>query len=163
MFQYEKLIFIFFSQNPSIISTNTTFPDSLQVAEDKRTSDMSGHSDIRPSSIDICDAMIEAYDVLLALLETETNLLKLSNNSTNTKANEVRSSATSQRKSVERVAKHILSRLERTANQFTCSTTPDSGIDVITKDVPIISSPNHISSGHFQPWEDSSGCSLTAR
>jgi len=82
-------------------------------------------------SLSYCDHMIESYDVLVALMETEAALEEVGRGT--------RSSVN--RKSAESVARHLLGRLERREGQGR-----DSGL---------------ATSGHDSTWEDSSGYSHT--
>ena len=80
-------------------------------------------------SLSYCDHMVESYDVLVALMETEA-------------LDEVLTCArTSNRKSAESVARHLLSRLERREGQGRDSGLATSGLDTT--------------------WDDSSGYSHT--
>ena len=88
-------------------------------------------------SISACDQMIESYDVLVALFETS----QLVYNGNNSLEKQESQRAQSYRKSAESVAKHLLSRLERTPR-------PDSGLATSHLDTT---------------WEDSSGYSHTTR
>ena len=80
-------------------------------------------------SLSYCDHMVESYDVLVALMETEA-------------LDEVLTcTRTSNRKSAESVARHLLSRLERREGQGRDSGLATSGLDTT--------------------WDDSSGYSHT--
>ena len=91
-----------------------------------------------------CDHMIECYDVLVALLETENVVHHVSSHvPDNNYSSHVSHKADSNRKSAESVAKHLLSRLER-------NTRPDSGL-----------ARDHHGTCLDSTWEDSSGYSHT--
>lgn len=89
-------------------------------------------------ALSTCDHMIESYDVLVALLETNA-LIHSDTNSLEKKEISGHQRAQSYRKSAESVAKHLLSRLDKTSR-------PDSGLATSHLDTT---------------WEDSSGYSHT--
>ena len=91
-------------------------------------------------ALSTCDHMIESYDVLVALLETNA-LIHSDTNSLEKKEISGHQRAQSYRKSAESVAKHLLSRLDKTSR-------PDSGLATSHLDTT---------------WEDSSGYSHTTR
>lgn len=108
-----------------------------------------------------CDHMVESYDVLVALLETESGLLSANQNQLSTAAvhDSSRESrrAAGNRKSAEVVARHLLARMDKTF----CRS--DSGIGAG-------SGTGHHSNNSFgnsshidTTWEDSSGYSHTTR
>jgi PDZ domain of MCC-2 bdg protein for Usher syndrome len=93
-------------------------------------------------SLSYCDSMIESYDVLVALLETQSSSLLSSDDGGgrggrcgNDNSRHVN------RKRAETVARHLLARAEKESSRRA-----DSGLGVI-------SSPSHLDS----TWEDSSG------
>lgn len=99
-----------------------------------------------------CDHIIESYDVLVALLETETGLLSVCNNNGlggysngGLESSNVRRRAASNRKSAEVVARHLLARMGKSFNRS------DSGVGGVCS---VASSSSY--------WEDSSGYSHTA-
>ena len=91
-------------------------------------------------ALSTCDHMIESYDVLVALLETNA-LIHSDTNSLEKTEHSGHQRAQSYRKSAESVAKHLLSRLDKTSR-------PDSGLATSHLDTT---------------WEDSSGYSHTTR
>merc|ERR1712130_296478 len=119
---------------------------SLTLEESKTTCDslteLLGRYESNNTALSIalsyCDHMVESYDVLVALLETENAVT----NATVSSVNEEKSTskrADSNRKSAESVAKHLLSRLEKHSR-------PDSGLAISNLDTT---------------WDDSSGYSHT--
>jgi len=114
---------------------------SLTLEESKATCDglteLLGRYESNNTALQIglsyCDHMIECYDVLVALLETESAVNTVNHVSCGS------SKAGSNRKSAESVAKHLISRLDRNSR-------PDSGLARDTCE---------------SRWEDSSGYSHT--
>ena len=106
-------------------------------------------------SLHYCDAIIEAYDVLVALLETENSILQCADLSPrgSEESGSFGSSrsqrARSQRRSAEKVARHLLNRLDRSLISEGRSQ-PNGRLDIG------MSSPTGC-------WEDSSGYSHTTR
>ena len=94
-------------------------------------------------ALNYCDQMVESYDVLVALLETESGLLNAS-----TDANREMRQASLNRKSAETVARHLLNRVDKSFNRS------DSGLGGHNKGVSPTSR---------NTWEDSSGYSQTTR
>ena len=88
-------------------------------------------------TLNYCDHMVESYDVLVALLETEADLWSAADCQG---ANSSRQQAASNRRSAETVARHLLSRMDKTFNRS------DSGHHTLDS-----------------TWEDSSGYSHTTR
>ncbi|TRY69370.1 hypothetical protein TCAL_03782 [Tigriopus californicus] len=86
--------------------------------------------------LNYCDHMVESYDVLVALLETEADILGCQDP-------EKKRQARNNRKSAEIVARHLVSRVDKSLNRS------DSGIQTS----------HHLDSS--LPWEDSSGYSQT--
>jgi hypothetical protein len=134
--------------------------EQLSVILSKRESNDS----VLTLSLHYCDAIIEAYDVLVALLETENSILQSSSDLSpkgsvengsigSTKSQRARS----QRRSAEKVARHLLNRLDRSlvSNDSGCQ----GGRSRSSSSVPLdfgLSSPTGC-------WEDSSGYSHTTR
>ena len=110
-------------------------------------------------ALNYCDHMVESYDVLVALLETESGLLSVNQLSSTAAAGSADSKesresrrAAGNRKSAEVVARHLLARMDKAFNRS------DSGIGGVHS---INSSGN---SSHIDTtWEDSSGYSHTTR
>ena len=98
-----------------------------------------------------CDHMIESYDVLVALLETEAGVLAAAASpGGGFNCDSLASKrASSNRRSAEVVAKHLLSRMDRSFKRA------DSGIGRMNSTSSANSSAPH--------WEDSSGYSHTTR
>lgn len=88
--------------------------------------------------LNYCDHMVESYDVLVALLETEADILSCQDP-------EKKRQARNNRKSAEIVARHLVSRMDKSLNRS------DSGIQTS----------HHLDTS--LPWEDSSGYSQTTR
>lgn len=86
--------------------------------------------------LNYCDHMVESYDVLVALLETEADILSCQDP-------EKKRQARNNRKSAEIVARHLVSRMDKSLNRS------DSGIQTS----------HHLDTS--LPWEDSSGYSQT--
>ena len=126
--------------------------EQLSVVLSKRESNES----VLTLSLHYCDAIIEAYDVLVALLETENSMLQCADLSPrgSEESGSFGSSksrrARSQRRSAEKVARHLLNRLDRTL--VSNDVRNDSNVQM---DVGL-SSPTGC-------WEDSSGYSHTTR
>lgn len=104
-----------------------------------------------------CDQMIESYDILVALLETESGILSAATNNGNTNITWDTKRATSNRKSAETVAKHFLGRLEKS---LTVGSRSDSGIGTAGSGSRTSTNLNASSNA---VWEDSSGYSQTTR
>lgn len=96
-------------------------------------------------ALNYCDQMVESYDVLVALLETESGVL---NASTAAAADRELRQASLNRKSAETVARHLLNRVDKSFNRS------DSGLGNNNKGVSPTSR---------NTWEDSSGYSQTTR
>lgn len=125
--------------------------EQLSVILSKRESNES----VLTLSLHYCDAIIEAYDVLVALLETENSILQCADLSPrgSEESGSFGSSrsqrARSQRRSAEKVARHLLNRLDRSLISEGRSQ-PNGRLDIG------MSSPTGC-------WEDSSGYSHTTR
>ena len=108
-------------------------------------------------ALNYCDHMVESYDVLVALLETESGLLATTNDGSvsNSESNMDYRRARSNRRSAEVVARHLLARMDKTFNRS------DSGIGgtVLTGLGSVSSGGSHLDT----TWEDSSGYSHTTR
>ena len=125
--------------------------EQLSVILSKRESNES----VLTLSLHYCDAIIEAYDVLVALLETENSILQCADLSPrgSEESGSFGSSrsqrARSQRRSAEKVARHLLNRLDRSLISEGRSQ-PNGRLDIG------MSSPTGC-------WEDSYGYSHTTR